>query len=425
MRCPCCSSTTPSGCSSIERAGPARPSWSPTRTLRPSLRSAAGSTASRSPSSWRPRAAGRCRRSESPQSSTTGSICSPVVPARCFPGSRRSRPRSTGATTGWTRPSRCSSVGSECSPGASRWTAAEHVAAAIGDLDPVTVFDVVSRLVDKSLVLIEERPGGEQHYRLLETLRAYAIERARAAGELGPLRDAQVSFWLGWLERHEPIVHTDAVIEHLELFHDSVAAALEWSTGDPAVGLRLLRLLGRAWHGGGRPQAALTAVDRLLTDENAERFPLRVGRRRSVGGRPCRHRSELARSGRAFAAWAGSRRRSRRRLPRRGQRHAARIHGGQLRPSSETRARARAAVRRVRRHDGSGFGRARSGSAALRGRCSTTRTFGPLLVRAGTCVTGPTGPRVGPRSISVISSSASSSLGACARARLYGWPSRR
>ena len=52
--------------------------------------------------------------------------------------------------------------------------AAEHVAATIGDVDPVTVFDLASRLVDKNLVLIDERPGGEQHYRLLETLRAYA-----------------------------------------------------------------------------------------------------------------------------------------------------------------------------------------------------------------------------------------------------------
>ena len=58
------------------------------------------------------------------------------------------------------------------------------------------------------------------------------------------------------------------------MFHDSVAAALEWSTRDPAVGLRLLRLLARAWHGSGRPQAAMTAVDLLLTDENAERFPV-------------------------------------------------------------------------------------------------------------------------------------------------------
>ena len=42
----------------------------------------------------------------------------------------------------------------------------------------MTVFDVVSRLVDKNLVLIEERPGGEQHYRLLETLR---VVRDRAS----------------------------------------------------------------------------------------------------------------------------------------------------------------------------------------------------------------------------------------------------
>ena len=54
--------------------------------------------------------------------------------------------------------------------------AAEAVASAFGDVEPVTVFDVVSRLIDKNLVVAEERPGGEQHYRLLETLRAYALE---------------------------------------------------------------------------------------------------------------------------------------------------------------------------------------------------------------------------------------------------------
>ena len=188
---------------------------------------------------------------------------------------------------------------------------AEHVAAAVGDFDPVTVFDVLSRLVDKNLVVTEERPGGDQHYRLLETLRAYAIERARVAGELGPLRDAEVTFWLDWLERREPILHTDAVIEHLEVFHDSVGAALEWSTGDPALGLRLLRLLARAWQGSGRPQAVLSAVDRLLTDENAERFPLPwaaaaasaavlVGTAR---GRP--EAAGLARRGRSVADQAG------------------------------------------------------------------------------------------------------------------------
>ncbi len=143
--------------------------------------------------------------------------------------------------------------------------AAEHVASALGDFDPVTVFDVVSRLVDKSLVLIEERARwGAALPTARDACAAYAVERARAAGELGALRDAQVSFWLGWLERHEPIVHTDAVIEHLELFHDSVAAALEWSTRRPGgrtsdVAALGPRLAGRRSSAGcadcGRPAA--------------------------------------------------------------------------------------------------------------------------------------------------------------------------
>lgn len=151
--------------------------------------------------------------------------------------------------------------------------AAEAVSSALGDLDPAAVFDAVSRLVDKSLVALEEQPGGEQLYRLLETLRVYALDQARAAGELAILRDAHVAFWLDWLEAQEPVLHTDRVIERVELFHDSLAAALDWSTRSPAIGLRLLRWLSRSWQGSGRPHACLAAVDALLTDENAEQLP--------------------------------------------------------------------------------------------------------------------------------------------------------
>ncbi|HTN79328.1 MAG TPA: AAA family ATPase, partial [Acidimicrobiales bacterium] len=152
--------------------------------------------------------------------------------------------------------------------------AAEAVASALGDVDPVTVFDVVSRLIDKNLVLADERPDGEQHYRLLETLRAYALNRALIAGELEAIRDAHAAFWLDWLESQQSTLHTDAVIERVEVFHDCLAAALEWSTRDPAVGLRLLRRVARSWHGTGRPHACLAAVDALLTEENAQRFPM-------------------------------------------------------------------------------------------------------------------------------------------------------
>jgi predicted ATPase/class 3 adenylate cyclase/DNA-binding CsgD family transcriptional regulator len=152
--------------------------------------------------------------------------------------------------------------------------AAEAVASARGDVDPVVVFDLLSGLVDKSLVVVDERPGGERYFRLLETLRAYAGDRARAAGEVVELRDAHLAFWVDWLDRREPILHTDAVIDLVELFHDNLVAALDWSARDPAVGLHLLRRLSRPWQGTGRQQATLVGVDALLTDENAERFPV-------------------------------------------------------------------------------------------------------------------------------------------------------
>ena len=80
---------------------------------------------------------------------------------------------------------------------------AEAVTSALGDVDPVTVFDVVSRLVDKSLVIVEERPDGEQHYRLLETLRVYALDtsacRRRARSRSGT--PTWRSGWIGWRAR--------------------------------------------------------------------------------------------------------------------------------------------------------------------------------------------------------------------------------
>ncbi len=61
------------------------------------------------------------------------------------------------------------------------------------------MFDTISRLVDKSLVLADD-PDGESPYRLLETIRAFAVNRAREAGELTSLRDTHSAWWCDRLE---------------------------------------------------------------------------------------------------------------------------------------------------------------------------------------------------------------------------------
>ena len=53
--------------------------------------------------------------------------------------------------------------------------------------DEVAVMDGIAQLVDKSLV-VADRSGTESRYRLLETLRQYALERLEEAGRTDEVR---------------------------------------------------------------------------------------------------------------------------------------------------------------------------------------------------------------------------------------------
>ena len=187
-------------------------------------------------------------------SSTIASTSSRAVRGPCCPASRRWPRRSTGATTGWTSSEQVVFRRLGVFAGTFPMEGAEAVTSAMGDVDPVTVFDVVSGLVDKSLVVVDERPGRGA---ALPAARDVAGLRARPGAcrrraRRAPRRAPDASGWTGWRAR-EPVLHTDDVIELVELFHDNLVAALDWSTRDPAIGLHLLRRLSRPWQGTGRP----------------------------------------------------------------------------------------------------------------------------------------------------------------------------
>jgi non-specific serine/threonine protein kinase len=118
------------------------------------------------------------------------------------------------------------------------------------------VLDLLSRLVDKSLVIAEER-GEEVRYRMLETVRQYAAEQLDAAGEARATRQRQAAWCLAmaeaaWPHRQGP--EQGMWLARLTIEHDNLRAALGWcltDEGDAVLGLRLAGLVWWFWWVGG------------------------------------------------------------------------------------------------------------------------------------------------------------------------------
>ena len=131
-----------------------------------------------------------------------------------------------------------------------------------GVMDRWAVFDGLSQLVGKSLVVFDPRTGW---YSLLETLRLYALERCAERGELGPARDVHAAWWSGWLQRHRPQAPSDTDLDAIELAYPNLRAALEWSVlTDAARSLELAGALGIFWNYANRLGDAAALGDAAL-----------------------------------------------------------------------------------------------------------------------------------------------------------------
>ncbi len=116
------------------------------------------------------------------------------------------------------------------------------------------VLDVLSDLVDKSLVLIAERePGEAVRYRLLEPIRLYALDQLREAEAEATLRDRHLAYFVGLAEQAEPKLKSESQIpwlQRLDKEHDNLRAALAWSIQDVSrdiAALRLTKALHQYW----------------------------------------------------------------------------------------------------------------------------------------------------------------------------------
>lgn len=113
------------------------------------------------------------------------------------------------------------------------------------------VLDCLGSLVAKSLVTVGQTEHGETRYRLLETVRLYALDKLDAAGETRRLRSRHRDHHLAWLEAMplESLMFETAAIEAVGGEIDNLRAAADWCLADdrPDLLVRLVTRMAGFW----------------------------------------------------------------------------------------------------------------------------------------------------------------------------------
>ena len=166
-----------------------------------------------------------------------------------------------------------------CFAGGAPLAAAEHVLGALG-VPQASAVDVIGRLVDRSLVSVTVTAGGSSRYRLLDSIRAFALDRLRDAGSADDALAAHAHWFAGAAQDAAATVRGPAQPRWLAFVHDeraNIDAALAWcARHDPLLGVRIANGFGWTWvvlgdgvAGAYRVRAALEAAERLPVRSHA------------------------------------------------------------------------------------------------------------------------------------------------------------
>jgi tetratricopeptide (TPR) repeat protein len=130
--------------------------------------------------------------------------------------------------------------------------AAESMMRAITPHPSLVTVDALTSLVNNNLVVQQEH-GGEPRFTLLETIRAYALERLAERGEEETIRQRHAEYYLALAEEADPHLRTAAQqvwLDRLDMERSNLRAALTWfieRAADAEAGLRLAGALGWFW----------------------------------------------------------------------------------------------------------------------------------------------------------------------------------
>ena len=113
------------------------------------------------------------------------------------------------------------------------------------------LWQTLASLVDKSLVQTEGG-GADRRYRMLETIREFALERLAASGDLDTVRQRHAAYYLALAEQAEPEwwgSDEQTWLSRMEQEHENFQAVLRWAgeRGDGHLSVRLAGALADVW----------------------------------------------------------------------------------------------------------------------------------------------------------------------------------
>jgi len=149
--------------------------------------------------------------------------------------------------------------------------AAQTVASG-GEVERFQVLDLLTLLVDKSLVVADDT-GGRTRYRLLETVRQYALEKLSESGEADAVRARHRDHYTAMAAVLDAPAGRDYEqrLEQANIEIDNLRAAFGWSreNSDIEPALALASSLQPLWVARGRIQEGRTWFDTTLADLDA------------------------------------------------------------------------------------------------------------------------------------------------------------
>lgn len=148
-------------------------------------------------------------------------------------------------------------------------------------LDDFEVLDLLASLADKSLVVADASGRAERYY-LLESTRAYALEKLQASDRDRLSRD-HAEYFRDLARAADEDHATDHIgwLAKVEIDLDNYRTALEWSitrSNDAVIGAALAGMLGRLWLGAGLSVEGRYWIEQALERVSEDEHPRIVAR---------------------------------------------------------------------------------------------------------------------------------------------------